>query len=33
MVGGQSGNELYKMVGTVAGLFLSTASIVIQALR
>lgn len=33
VVGGQGGDNFYKMVGTIAGLFLSTASIVIQALR
>jgi len=33
VTGGQGGTKLYEMVGTVAGLFLSTASIVIQALR
>ena len=33
VTGGQGGTKVYEMVGTVAGLFFSVASVVIQALR
>ena len=33
ITGGQGGAKVYEMVGTIAGLFFSVASVVIQALR